>query len=100
MMTDVPKFPVKKAFLYTLVGSVGITAIFAIAAILSQRFEWFEVRVLMTTLVIASASICGLACGAYMAGKRGRGLPWLGVVLAVLAAAMAIAGIWAPTEQR
>src|SRR5437763_12556294 len=98
MMTDVPKFPVKKAFLYTLVGSVGISAIFAIVAILSQRFEWFEVRVLATTLVIASASICGLACGAYMAVKRDRVLPWLGVILAVLAAAMIIAGIWVPVE--
>ena len=93
-MNDAQGFPVKKAFLYALIGSVGLSAFLGILAILSGRFGWFEIRILLTTATIAAASICGLACGAYLATRRGQTLPFAGVALTLLAAAMIIVGVW------
>ena len=62
-MNDQQGFPVKKAFLYALIGSVVLSALLGIGAILSGRFGWFEIRILLTTITISVASICGLACG-------------------------------------
>jgi hypothetical protein len=93
-MRDAPSFPVKKAFLYALVGSVALSAILGILAILSGDFGWLELRILLTTVTIAVASIAGLACGAYLATRRGRTLPLAGAALSVLAAVMIIAGMW------
>ena len=93
----VQSFPVKKAFLYALIGSVVLGALLGIMAILSGRFGWLEVRVLLTTAAIAVASICGLACGAYLSTGRGRILPLAGIALTLLAAGMVIGGIWHTT---
>jgi hypothetical protein len=93
-MNDAQGFPVKKAFLYALIGSVGLSALLGILAILSGRFGWFEIRILLTTTTIAAASICGMACGAYLATKQGRILPLAGIALTLLAAVMVINGIW------
>jgi hypothetical protein len=93
----VQSFPVKKAFLYALIGSVVIGALLGIMAILSGRFGWLEVRVLLTTATIAVGSICGLACGAYLSAGRGRILPLAGIALTLVATGMVIAGIWRET---
>jgi hypothetical protein len=87
--------PVKKAFLYSLIVSIVLSAFLGILAILSGSWGWFEVRILLTTVTIAAASICGLACGAYLATKRGQVLPLAGIALAILGAAMVMAGMWA-----
>lgn len=88
----------KKAFLYALIGSVGLCAFFGIAAILSGRFGWFEIRVLLTTITIAAASVCGLGCGAFLAAKPRHPLPLAGLALTALAAFMIIAGLWTNAE--
>lgn len=97
-MSDEQAFPVKKAFLYALIVSECLSAVLGILAILSGRFGWFEIRIILTTVTIAASSICGLACGAYMATKREQILPLAGIVLTLLAAAMIIAGMWIELE--
>ena len=71
-MSTAEPFPVKKAFLYSLVASVLLSAFLGIVAILSGRFGWLEIRIILTTVTIALASICGLACGAYLGTKTGK----------------------------
>lgn len=93
-MHELQRFPVKKTFLYALIGSVVLGAFLGIMAILSGRFGWLEVRILLTTVTIAGASICGLACGALLSTKRGLVLPVAGIGLTLLSAAMIIAGMW------
>lgn len=92
-MSTTELFPVRKTFLYLLIGSVLLSAFFGIAAILSGRFGWVEFRILLTTVTMSMASLCGLACGAYL-GTTGRTLPLLGMALSSLAAAMIISGMW------
>ncbi len=85
---------VTRAFLYLLIVSIGVGALLAIIVILNGNWSWFETRVLLTVGTIATASVCGMACGAAMARYRTPWLPGIGIGLAVLAAVMLIAGMW------
>lgn len=88
------RFPVTKVFLYSLVVSIGLTALLGIMAILSGRWSWFEIRILLTTIAIGGASICGLANAAYLATRRGWIMPLVGVGVSVLSGLMIIYGMW------
>src|SRR5262249_12675776 len=85
---------IKKAFLYSLIISVVLSAILGIFAILGGNGGWFEGQILLTPTIISAASICGLANGAFLATKRGTVLPGIGIVLALLGAVLVIGGIW------
>ncbi len=86
---------VKRTFLYALIASVAISAGLGILAILAGDWGWLEIRVLLTTVTIAAASICGLGCGAYLAvGGKGP-VPLAGIALAIAAAALVLIGLWA-----
>jgi hypothetical protein len=93
-MSTAEPFPAKKVFLYSLIASVFLSALLGIVAIVSGRFGWFEIRIILTTVTIAVASICGLACGAYLGTETGRALPLSGIALTMLAAVMIIVGMW------
>ena len=84
----------KQIFLYTLIGSVAISALIGIGVILFGNFGEFEVRVLMTTLTVTVTSILGLACGVYIETGRGRTLPIIGIFLSIVSAIMLFFVIW------
>ena len=86
--------PIKRAFLYALVGAVGVSALLAITAIVSGAFGDLEFRILLSTVTIAAASVCGLACGACLEPARNRTLPLFGIALALAAAAASLLLIW------
>jgi hypothetical protein len=86
---------VKRAFLYALIASVAISAGLGILAILAGNWGWVEIRILLTTVTIAAASICGLGCGAYWSVGGHRAVPLAGIALALGAAALVLVGIWA-----
>jgi hypothetical protein len=85
---------VKKVFLYSLITSVVLSALLGSIAILRGDMGWVEVRIFFTTLTISAASICGLACGAYLATKRGKNLPLAGICLALISGLLLVAGMW------
>lgn len=85
----------KRLFLYTLIGSVAISAVLGIAVIILGSFGELESRVLMTTFTITLTSILGLACGAYYDSKNARVMPGIGIVFSLIAAILAIYMIWA-----
>lgn len=84
----------RRVFLYLLIASVALSALFGIGVILLGDFGSFEVRVLMTTLTVTAASILGLACGACLEAGRGRILPILGIALSILSALLVMFVIW------
>ena len=86
--------PVKRGFLYALIGSVGASACMAILAIVSGDFDNWDLRALLSASTIAAASVCGLACGACLASARIRALPLMGIALAIAAAAAVLLTIW------
>ncbi len=87
-------FDLRRAFLYLLIASVAVSAVFAIAVIIFGDFGDFEVRVMMTTLTITAASILGLACGAAIEAGKARLLPAIGIAAAVLSALALFFIIW------
>lgn len=89
----------KQLCLFSLIGFLSISAIIAVASLLSGDFGSTQIKIILTALTISGASICAMACSAFI---EKRGLPWLGgvgVLLAVAAATMTIAGMWAKVGQ-
>jgi len=84
----------KKLALWFLIVSVAISAALGIIAIFTGNFGSFQIRIVLTTLTISAASICALASGALWEGRGKRILPAAGIVLALVAAALLITGIW------
>ena len=84
----------KKPLLYGLIGSVLFGAVLAIIFVVRNTWSWFEVQVILTTIVIASGSLCGLACDL---SRRPRGmnlLPKTGLMFTGLCIALLLAAIW------
>jgi len=84
----------KKFFLYLLIGSVALSALLGIGVILFGDFGEFEIKILLTTLTVTITSILGLACGACLEAKRGKILPYAGIVFAAVAAILFIIFTW------
>ena len=66
----------------------------AITGIVFGDFDWWEFRILLSAATIAVTSICGLACGAYLASARNQALSLMGITLAITAAAALLLIIW------
>jgi hypothetical protein len=79
-----------RAFIISVVAMVAL-GLYALAV---PSDNWlFEIKALMTTLIITAASIAGLACGGCM--RRGhRVLPGIGLVLTPIAAVLLLVGLW------
>jgi cytochrome c oxidase subunit IV len=75
--------------------SIAATAFVGIFAIAVPTGNWeLEIRILLSTLTIAAASICGLASGLCF-GRGHRILPGAGLVLTIVTACLILYGIWA-----
>ncbi|MGV3482857.1 MAG: hypothetical protein ACO1RT_00415 [Planctomycetaceae bacterium] len=84
-----------KPLLYALIGSVLLGAALAIFFVLRGTWNWFEIRVILTTLTIAAASLCGLACELSKTPLGLNLLPKFGLVVTAIGAVMLLIGIWA-----
>lgn len=79
-----------RLFILFLCLSAGL----AIIAVLGGGFGQVQLKIILSTLAIAAANICGMSCAAYMQ-RRGQNPAGLaGIISAVAAAVMVIAGIW------
>ena len=84
----------KRPLLNLLIGSVIIGAVLAIILVLRGKWDWFEVRVILTTITIATASLCSLACELSKTPRGANLLPYGGLVLTLLSAVMILAAMW------
>ncbi len=85
---------IKKTLLYGLVASTVLGAVLGIVVILNNRWGWFEVRVLLTTLILAIASLCGLASELARMPTGRNWLPKLSLALCLSSTVMILSGIW------
>ncbi len=84
----------RRMSLLSLVVFLSFTALLAIAALLSGEFGETQLRIILSTLTISAASICAMACSAFVE-KRNYPVPGsLGMAFALLAALMVLYGIW------
>jgi hypothetical protein len=87
-------FSVKRMFLRSMIASIALSAALGIVGILTARFGWIDLRILLTTLTIGVASITGLACGAALEAGRSTLLPRAGIALTLIACFLIIVGMW------
>lgn len=84
----------RRMSLLSLVVFLSFTALLAIGALVSGEFGETQLRIILSTLTISAASICAMACSAYVE-KRNQPVPGaLGMAVALLAALMVLYGIW------
>lgn len=85
---------VKKIFLRGFIGFLVLTALVAIFAVFSDSFGETQKSILATTFTISIASICAMACAAFI---ERRSLVWLGtagIACSALAGVLLLSGIW------
>lgn len=84
----------RKRFLWGFLVALAITAMVAIVAILGEGFGDLQWRIMATSGAVSAASICAMACAAFL--ERGR-MPWFGHVglgLTGLALALMLVVTW------
>ncbi len=85
---------IKKPLLYALIASVILGATLGIIFVLRNTWGWFEVRVMLTTMIIAVASLCGLACDLSKIPSGLNLLPRAGLALTAITSCLFLVGIW------
>lgn len=88
----------KRSLLYVLVGSVALAVVLGILLVLRNTWGWFEVRVILTTITIGAASVCGMASDLSRARVGRNILPTAGLILTLAATALILFGMWAEPQ--
>jgi cytochrome c oxidase subunit IV len=84
-----------KLCLRLFIVSIAVAAVMGIIAIGIPSRNWdLELRIFLTTAIIAGASVCGLACGGCLTRGQ-RILPTAGLVLTIVSACLLLFGVWA-----
>jgi hypothetical protein len=89
---------VRKQSLKIFIGFLGLTALVAILSVLSGEFGELQVKILATCFTISAASICSMACAAFIEKKKRTALGLSGISLAISATVLVIFGIWPDIE--
>ena len=84
----------KRALAYGLIASVFLGAALGIAAVLRDHWSWFEVRVLLTTAVLAAACICGLVSDLARTPRGLNLLPLAGLGLTLITTVLLLVLLW------
>lgn len=84
----------KQPLLYALIASVILGALLGIIVVLRNEWGWFEIRVILTTVVVAVASLCGLACDLSKTPRGLNLLPKFGMALTGVSATLILFGMW------
>ncbi len=88
----------KKPLLYALIISVVLGAMLGIVLVLRNTWGWFEIRVMLTTVIVAGASLCGLACDLSKTTLGLNLLPRAGLALTGITATLLLLGMWGDVD--
>jgi hypothetical protein len=88
----------RRASLRTFLGFLALTAAIAVVSVLGGDFGETQVKVLLTTLTISAASMCAMACAAFIEKRKRRELGLAGISLAIISALLVISGMWAEID--
>ncbi len=84
----------KRLLLYSLLASVTLGAVLGVFLVLRNVWRWFEIQVILTTVVIAIASLCGLACDLSRIPCSKNYLPTFGLFLTSVSTVLILVGMW------
>jgi hypothetical protein len=85
----------QRILLRALLGSIAVSALLGIYAVLAGEFGDFEVKVLLTALAIAGASVLMMGSMSAASHATGRWRALVGVASAGAALVMVVPGLWA-----
>lgn len=85
---------IKNLFLRGFIGFLVLTAIVAIIAVFNESFGETQKRILATTFTISIASICAMACAAFIERRRMVALGITGITSSTLGGILLLLGIW------
>lgn len=85
---------IKRLSLKIFIGFLILAAVVAIVCVLGGEFSVFHMKVLMTTFAISAASMCWMACAAFIEKRNMARLGLAGIALSVAAGLFASVGIW------
>ena len=85
---------IRKLSLKIFIGFLSLTAVIAIISVLSGKFGELQEKILATTFTISAASICSMACAAFIEKKKSLNLGMSGIALSIAAAVLIIVGLW------
>lgn len=94
----IKKTKLNQPLLYGLIGSVILGALLGILSILLNTWSWLEIHVLLTTVILASASLCGLACDLAKSPLGRNRLSTAGKIAIGLATFLLLIGLWVEIE--
>jgi len=84
----------RSGLLISFIGFLVLTAVIGIATVLTGEFGSIQLKTLGTTFTISAASVCAMACAAFIQKRRAPALGWVGIGLNFIAAALVIYGMW------
>ena len=87
-----------KPLAYALIVSVIIGALLGIVFVLRNTWGWFEVRVMLTTVVVAVASLYGLASDLSRLPQGHNALPRAALLLTGISAGLLLFGMWCEVD--
>lgn len=85
---------IKRLCLRLLVSFLSLSALIAVISLLAGDFGGAQFRVILTNLAISGASICAMACFAFIEKRGHPNLGGLGAAIALIAAIFLIVGFW------
>lgn len=85
----------RSLLLKTFIGFLALTALIGIVTVLTGEFGEVQLKTLGTTFTISAASICAMACAAFIEKRNAPALGWVGIALNFSAATMLIFAMWA-----
>ncbi len=86
---------IRKLSLQVFIGFLALTALIAIAALLSGNSDPVTGKILLTSLTISGASICSMSCVAFLEKRKKLiALGFFGIFLSIIAAILITIGIW------
>jgi hypothetical protein len=88
----------RRISLYSFIGFLSLTALLGVITVLKGDFDEFDAKTLGTTMAIAAASICAMCCSAFGQKRGQQEIALGGASLAVVAAVLAIVGIWVEVD--
>jgi hypothetical protein len=93
-----PLAQLRKIFLWSFIGFLTVTALIAVVCLFGRDFGELQLKVLATTFTISAASICAMACAAFIEKRGSRPWGFAGLLLATAAAAFTVLGIWMESD--
>jgi len=89
---DIPA--ARSLLLKIFIAFLVLTALIAIASVLSGQWGEVQLKTMATTFTISAASVCAMACAAFVEKRGVPAIGWIGGGANFLAAAMITSAVW------